>query len=335
MSTRFFIKSGTAFLIAAAFVISSSCLKAQDTLFMNSGERRVGKIMALDPAVYRLQVPLASRPGEAPILATVTIPRADVQSIEFFEDPATSKLFSESALLTEVQAAWQKWEPFLNIPKSPAGRIGNVYGDLLLRSGTDANARTALDLFTLIEQTAWAEDARMQAKQGRLRAMIATGNAAAAVNDALALAKISEDPAVLVEAKYILAEAADKGLRKLLEENPRWEEDIFVIPERHRLYNEALDEYLYPYLFFGSKTEEAARGLWGVIGVYQFTGELPAALECARDLLRLYPKSKYASRAKAFVDSLPKSLLEEDPEKEVREEHSQPSQQKPKNEKPS
>jgi hypothetical protein len=315
------MKSPSGLLIAAAISISSSILSAQDTLFMNSGERRVGKIMAVDPAMYRLQVPLASRPGEAPILATVTIPRADVQSIEFFEDPATSKLFSESAQLTELQAAWQKWEPFLKIPKSPAGRIGNVYGDLLLLSGTDSNARTALDLFTLIEQTAWAEDARMQAKQGRLRAMIATGNAAAAINDALALAKISEDPAVLVEAKYILAEAADKGLRKLLEDNPRWKEDIFVIPERHRLYNEALDEYLYPYLFFGSNTEEAARGLWGAIGVYQLTGESAPALECARDLLRLYPKSKYAARAKVYVASLPEAQLAIDPEKEVQAEN--------------
>jgi hypothetical protein len=326
MNQRFLFHSIVPLLAAGGLCLAASQqqLGAQDTLFMESGEKRPGKIIALEPTVYRLQVLLSSPSGAAPVLATVSIPKKDVTQIEFGRDPEREKLLAGATpdQLPQLADLWQHWEPFLAIAKAPAGKIGTTFGNVLLASGTQTNARKALDVFTTVENTAWNEEDRMAARQGRLRAMIATGNAAAAVTDALALAKLSEDPAVLIEAKYILAEAADKQLRKLLEDNPRWEEDIHVIPERNRLYHEALDKYLFAVLFFGSHSEEAARGLWGAIGVYKLTGEQAAALECARDLLRLYPQSKYAERTQAFVNSLPKSILKEDPEQEAREEFS-------------
>ncbi len=314
------------FLFAVLLMISSgvfsSSVQAQDTLFFANGKTRVGKIVSVDPKNFRLEVPLAGSANGAAVFASVTIPRADVVQIEFGSDEIRERKLQEAgpSNLVEIAALWKQWEPFLGVPKSPAGRVGNIYGDLLLQTRTDANAQTALKLFNQVESSSWAEDSRMLAKQGRLRAMIATGNAAAAVKDALDIAKITEDPAVLVEAKYIVAGAADQGLRTLLLENPRWEEDIYIIPERHRLYNEALDEYLFPYLFFGSETEAAARGLWGATGVYELVGELENARETSRDILRIYPESQYAANAKALLEKLPKALREEDPEKEAREE---------------
>ena len=297
-----------------------------DTLFMASGERFVGKLAGFDGQVYRMRKALSAPPGAPagapPVFATVTVPRAHVVHIEFGADEARTGLLKEAtpAQLAQIEAVWKQFEPWLPIAKSPAGHIGLVYGDVLLRSGDAANAQKALALFSKIEKETWNQDDIVLAKQGRLRAMVATGNARDAIEEALALAKISEDPAVLIEAKYILAGAADKGLRKLVEENPRWEEDILVIPERHRLYNEALDFYLFPSLFFGSESETAARGLWGAVGVYQFTNATQDAVECARDLTALYPGSRYAKQTQAFLDSLPESQKHEDYEKDARKE---------------
>jgi len=319
-------------LMMASAGIFAGSLQARDTLFFDDGKTRVGKILSVDEKSFRLEVPLAGSANGTVVTATVTIPRANVVQIEFGPDETRERKLRQASAsnLEEIAALWKQWEPFLGIPKSPAGVIGNAYGNLLLQTRTEANAQTALTLFTRIESSSWALDARGLAKQGRLRAMIATGNAAAAVKDALEIAKITEDPAVLVEAKYLLAGASDQELRTLLLENPRWEEDIYVIPERHRLYNEALDDYLFPYLFFGSESEAAARGLWGATGVYELVGELDKARETSRDLLRIYPKSPYATKAKDLLEKLPQALRDEDPEKEAREEDHPPPKKKTK-----
>ncbi len=104
--------------------------------------------------------------------------------------------------------------------------------------------------------------------------MVASGMVQEAVVEAKEIERIAEDPVVLIEAKFILAKAAEKALRKLVDDNPRWEEDAFVLPEHNRLYEEALELYLYPTLFFGSEIDVAARGLWGSVEVSRFAGDL-------------------------------------------------------------
>jgi hypothetical protein len=309
-------------IVLAGSLFAQSAPGDLDTLFMKNGEKRVGKLAGIDAQVVRLQVPLpAAGNALSPALATVTIPRADIHHVEFVQDPARDHKLSAagSAQLGEVALIWFKLQPWLGLPRSAASQAGLVYGDLLLRSGTPENAAKALDLFQKIEKETWNEDDKILARQGRLRAMVATGNAKGAVAEAVALEKISEDPAVLIEAKYILAEAAEKTLRKLIEDNPRWQEDFFVIPERNKLYNEALDLYLYPYLFFGSEAEPSARGLWGAIGMYRSAGDLKMALETARDLVAIYPGNRYTKQAAEFIASLPEDLRKEDHEKEAQQ----------------
>lgn len=317
---------------------------AEDVLFMRSGEKRTGVLQEVDAKQFRLQVPLPALPGASgpAAFASVSIPRADVESITFAPDPALDQLLSspQPTNVPELQARWTKSLPWLSIPRSPAAKIGNTLGDVLLRANDPAKAAAALALFNQIESAAWDDTDKMVAKQGRLRAMVATGNAKDAIHEAMELASVTENPVVLIEAKYILATAAESDLRKLLADNPRWEEDLNVIPERHRLYNESLDLYLYPYLFYGSETEPAARGLWGALQIYDFVGEKSQALECARDLTTIYPGTKFASLATDYIASLPKALRESDPEKEAREENApQPSptkapEKKKPNEKP-
>ena len=137
--------------------------------------------------------------------------------------------------------------------------------------------------------------------------MVASGSVHEAVVEAKEIEGISDDPAVLIEAKFILAKAAEKALRKLVDDNPRWAEDAFILPERNRLYEEALELYLYPALFFGSDIDVAARGLWGAAELCRFAGDLKEALEASRDLVAIYPGTSYARQAQDFIDTLPES----------------------------
>jgi hypothetical protein len=90
-----------------------------------------------------------------------------------------------------------------------------------------------------------------------------------------------------------------------------------VKPEHDRLYNEALDLYLHPYLFLGSETEAASRGLWGAVQIYRFGGADTDAVESARDLALLYPGTRYAAMAKDYLDKLPPELKKQDAEKDA------------------
>lgn len=310
---------------------AASSVFAQDVVFMTSGEKRPGRVVGTDGTLLRLEVPLPTAPGAvasaAPMFASVSLPKADVARIEFAADPVLEALLKDLpvAKVPDLEARWPKLLPWLSMPRSPAGRAGNVLGDGLLRTDDPAQAAKALELFTLIEAEAWDETDRMLARQGRLRAMVATGRAKEAVAEAVELAAVTENPAVLIEAKYILAEADAAALRKLVEENPRWEEDVFVKPERERLYHAALDLYLYPSLFYGSETGPAARGLWGAVKLYEGANAPAAALECARDIVALYPGTKYAALARDWIASQPEEIRAIDPEKEAREENATPS----------
>jgi hypothetical protein len=287
------------------FVATSSALAQTavpvDTLVMANGERRAGRIVSVDAQGFSVEVQIvAGQPA-----GTIRVPRAQVAAVEFAPDATRDALIARGtvAQLANVAALWQRFEPFVGIARSPAPRVGLRYGDLLLETGDAAQATKALALFSQVEKDAWNPDDRITARQGRLRGMVATGKTDEATAEAREIVKTSTSPEILTEAKYILAKASDELLRKLLEENPRWEEDDRVRPERARLYNDALDFYLYPSLFNGAVSEPAARGLWGAIGIYKLTGETPLALECARDIVELHAGTRYAKLAQDFLST--------------------------------
>jgi hypothetical protein len=280
---------------------------------MTNGERRAARIVGFDAQNFSVEVQLA--PGQA--AATIRVPRASVAQVEFAPDATRDALIARGtvAQLPNVAALWPKAEPFLGIARSPAARLGLRYAGLLLETN---DAAKALALYAQIEKAAWNADDRAAARQGRLRGMVATGKEEEAGAEARALIKEGASPELQAEAKYILAKASDTLLRKLLEDNPRWEEDDRVRPERHRLYHDALDLYLYPSLFVGAASEPAARGLWGAIGIYQLTSETPLAVETARDILVLHPATGYAKLAQDYLASLPESARKQDFEKDAR-----------------
>jgi hypothetical protein len=161
-------------------------------------------------------------------------------------------------------------------------------------------------MFERLEKADWNESRRDAAGRGRLLALIAVGRAAEAVDQAKQLAVNAEDPATLIEAKYVLAQGSFQDLRKLLEDNPRWEQDDNVRPERNRLYHETIDLFLFPFLFHGAEQGPATRGLAGAMDFFIFMKEPAHAAEIARDLTVLYPGTPESKTAAQFLASQPK-----------------------------
>jgi hypothetical protein len=311
---------------------------AQDTLVLKSGERRTGTILSADDKSFRLEVKLGepSAPGAPAPKASTTIPRADVDFIEFAPDPVRDEKLrtATTANIVEVEVYWNRQRPWLSFPRSPAGKIGIRLAHLLLDTRNPEKSQRAFDIFTEIESTSWDAADKTAARQGRLRAMVATGQAEAAIGEAQKLAAETEDPEILIEANYILAQGADREFRAFLEENPRWDIDEFVVQQRHEIYNRVLALYLYPSLFHGSDNEKAARGLWGAVGIYQFAAknakdagdasmeksQTDLAIETSRDIAALYPATPEAKLAADYLASLTPEQLAVDFEAEARKE---------------
>ena len=313
------IKAAITFLFTTALAAT-----AQDVLLLKNGDRRAGEIISADATTVRLRVSLGgpALPGAGTAMATVGIPRADIDAIEFKADPNREDRLRSATpdRIPEVEADWKRLEPWIDFPRSQAGAIGCKLGELLLLTKDRAKAASALELFTQIEQKSWSDADKARAKQGRLRAMVATGRAAEAIDQAKLLASESEDPEILIEANYIMAQAAEKDLKAFLEENPRWEQDPHVIDTRHDLYNRVLELYLYPSLFHGSDDTRSARGLWGAVSVYRVSKQLPLAIETSRDITVLYPDTTEAKLSQEFLASLKPEELASDFEAEARKE---------------
>ena len=313
------IKTAITFLFATALAAT-----AQDVLLLKNGDRRAGEIISADATTVRLRVSLGgpALPGAGAAMATVGIPRADIDAIEFKADPTREERLRSATpdRIPEVEADWKRLQPWIDFPRSQAGAIGCKLGELMLLTKDPAKSASALELFTLIEKQSWSDQDKARAKQGRLRAMVATGRATEAIDQAKQLAAESEDPEILIEANYIMAQSADKDLKTFLEENPRWEQDSTVIDRRHELYNRVLELYLYPALFYGSDNERAARGLWGAVGVYRASNQLPLAIETSRDIDILYPATTEAKLAQDFLATLKPDQLATDFEAEARKE---------------
>lgn len=305
-------------------LIAAICVaQAQDVLEMKTGNRRAGKIVSFDERFIRLELDIPSEGGAAPqSVASIALPRGDVLSIDFALDTQRDAAIHSAAIsdIPALEADWIIFKPWLEMPRSPSGSIACALGNALLATKERKNADRALELFTLVEEKSWQAWDKARAREGRLRAMTATGKAAEAIKEAKALAEETEDPEILIEANYLLAQAAEKELGEFLKENPRWDIDTNVIDHRHRLHNRVLELYLYPSLFFGTNNEKAARGLWGAIGIYRASGEERLAIETSRDILAFYPKTPEAEQARTYLASLKPEQLAADPEAEARKE---------------
>ncbi|MEI8293271.1 MAG: hypothetical protein WCG66_04665 [bacterium] len=319
-------------------VVLSLCNRLPaDVLELKNGQCRPGKILQADEKFIRLEVEIPGQPAPAGQVApSIAIPRGDVQAIDFSPAPDRDAAVRSAGVqdIPALEASWQKFSPWLSTPRSPSAAVACALGHALLATKEPHNGERALELFTLVEEKAWQDADKFRAREGRLRAMMATGQAARAMDEAKALAADSEDPEILIEANYLMAQASAKQLESFLKENPRWNIDPNVIDERHRLQNRVLELYLQPALFFGSEGSKAARGLWGAVEIYKLSAEnerqagLPdaakshadLAMETCRDIVTLYPETPEANLASTYLNALSPEQLAVNFEAQARKE---------------
>lgn len=298
-------------LLLALFLPTPSS-SAQDIITLVNGARQPGRVISVDATTIRIQA--TTIPGQSP--ATVALPRSQIRSVAFGETPVLLDLAGNpKGRAVELLRLWNERQSLLSLPESAVGALGLAVGEDMLRSPDPARKSAALAHFERLAKEDWDPARRALAAQGRLRALIAVGRAAEAVAAARKIAEETSDPTILTEAKQVLGEASLAEFKRFLEENPRWEDDPLVRPERHRLYHATLDLFLFGHLF-GGGSPAAARGLWGAIQTYRLAGDLASARETARDIEVLYPGTPQATFAAEFVASLPDSIRKLDHEKQ-------------------
>ena len=302
------------------FVAVIAC-HAEDVLHLKNGNTRSGEIVGFDEKIFRVEIPLSGNANNSQIKAKITIPRADVDFIDFQISPQLAEALRNpvAASVSELEPGWQKFLPWLDYRKSPAGHIGCALGEALLDTKSKPAIAKAQEIFQLIEEKSWNEPDRLRAREGRLRCMMASGKTSQILKEASAMAISGDKADLLIESKLALAAEAEKKFLKFLEDNPRWQDDVLAIPERHKLHKAVLDLYLYPSLFYGSNAELAARGLRGAVGIHLAAGDKRLAVETCRDIVIIYPQTSSAAFAREFIAKLPPEQTAWDAEKEALE----------------
>lgn len=281
-------------------------VSGQDVVHLKTGESAACTVTAITDNIitYTLPTIRGSRGG----LAKRTLQMDRVSHVEWGFRPGEETAWEnrDTASVEAAEKWWNEWFASIHRPRARTAGWGIAFGNALLRANRGGSDQRALSLFDRIIERAWSEDDVASAKQGRLRALIAIGDLETAVKEAADLATRTEDPELLIEVKFLLAEADFELLKKLEEENPRWEEDDEVRPDRNLLYHRIVDQYLWPHLFHATRDDAASRGLLSAGEAYEFAGAFERAKACYVDLEKLYPNTEAAKQAKQRIENLTK-----------------------------
>lgn len=198
---------------------------------------------------------------------------------------------------------WESQSQFLSIPGSPAGRVGLAYAKALSESSLPADREKSLAILSLVESGDWLADRRSDAFSEKLLVLLSAGrgeDAKQAAGTALAAAG-EPNHRLRAGASHSLALILRKELTELEKENPRWELDPLVRPDRNRLYHRIIELLLIPYLENGIAQAPASRSLWELVDFHRSTGNTAEALSVARDIVEIYPSTPEAVRAKSLT----------------------------------
>lgn len=290
--------------LAIVLTLVVAAAGARDVVHLKTGESAACTVTAITDNIVTFTLPTVE--GVAGGSARRTLSMDRVAYVEFGFQPGEESVFQgRDQLGVEILEKWWNFH-FGNLhrPRSRTAAYGNALGNALLREDGEGRHRRALALFDRIMERAWSPEDVAAANQGRLRALIAVGDLETAVKEAAALATESEDPELLIEVKFLLAEADFAALRILEEEHPRWVEDDEVRPERNQLFHRVVDQYLWPHLFHATREEAASRGLLSAGRVFEYVKNHERAGACYEDLLALYPNAKSAAEARTRIDQL-------------------------------
>lgn len=273
-----------------------------DILYRRNGGIISGRIVEADREFIRMEVQLqGGRSG------VISLPRQEIDRATFSPNPEQAEFLTTATFedLPALLALWKDRQALIGLEGSDAADIGLALARALRSSPYENQQLEALELYRYLETKTQLAHHISEARQGRLRTLIVLDRADEAVEEARDLLKTTEDPAVLIESKFVLAEAARREFKSLVEEHPRWEEDIHIRPERNRLYHRIVDLYLFPFLFHGSEREATARSLTRLLSFLESTADIPKARHIATDLLTLYPAQAETEQARAFLKKYP------------------------------
>jgi hypothetical protein len=292
------------FVLALVFLVFATNARSFDILYLKEGASPLKcRVEALGDNFVKATV-LLERAGAPATKVTRSYPLEKIDFIDFeIPDAEASALKAPTASLATIRSLWNSKRRWLPVGKSNAGEIGLILSEALLSSGEPAKVKVALETFKLIERSDWNKERQAEAQQGRLQSMLALGQAEAALAEAKIIARESEDPAIMIKARYVMARAKRQEFEALLGDNPKWREDDEVRDEVEMVFNASIDQFLFSSLFFGSFEEQAARGLWNAAEVFDLAEDAEAARNCASDIVALYNGTEFSERARALLEN--------------------------------
>ncbi len=275
-------------------------IHAEDVVHLNDGKILRGKILRLATPLVTMELQLPGGVGSAKRDFDPSL----IKFIDFAPFPGEAEALAQAATAEGQKRLWEIWqEKSINLKwaQNNSGQLGLTLAQQLLKQRDPFILERALRIFIQVEADDWDEERKAEAKKGRLRALIALKRVDEAITEARALANDSEDPSLLLEARQVLAIADFERLKLFEKDHPRWMDDDDLTDERTRLYHDVLDQFLHAPLFHGSVDDKAAEALWNVVELHLFAKEPILAAQRASDLLKLYPSSPYAEKAKPLA----------------------------------
>lgn len=276
--------------------------KAEETVHLKNGQFQQGQLISqTDEALTFEFKKRGTSQAQQVSISWSLIDRIEfatsVTEIEAMASPANTELRVFAKL-------WQDHEPWLSRPQSRAAAIGIAYADKLAAMKEDMAPDQAIDLYSEIAEKAWDPNLQAKAMSKKLETLFALGREREALREAEQLAIESENPNHLLEAKYLIASRTFDTLKAIEQEHPRWYLDDEVRPDRNLEYHKAIDNALYPFLFYGTFENQSARGLLLAAEIYQHAKDYTNAQICAEDILRLYPNTERVTAARARIAEL-------------------------------
>lgn len=293
-------------LTIAASVVLAATMQAEDTVLLRSGETKTGKVTGVEGGALQFQE--VSKYGKV----AGVIALADVDRVEFDETPKLKRFIDTAANRSaqDMLKVWEQQRPFVPVRGSLAADVGLATVKRIRDSKEEADYAAAERILEVIKKESWDPEKASAAYDLGLQILAASGKAEKAKQEAEEGLK-SEDKSRRIASSYALAMILIPEYKALIEENPRWEIDPIVRPERNRIYNRIFDLLLIPYLEYGLPAEPAARSLWELVQFYQFNGDTPNAVSVAKDIVTIYPNTSFRDPANQYLSKQPKESGEQ------------------------
>jgi hypothetical protein len=284
-----------------AFILLLATRLHADTVTFVEGETKSGCIWGVEQEA----IVLSTQPVPGLPAVNLRIPKTRVAAIAFSPDEQREAFLRMATQehLPELAKLWSRFAPFLSLRGSPAARIGLRYGVLSLELGSAKDSEELLLLFQKIASGAPTSEEQEAAKQGILRALVRSGHWGRAESEAAAFTKTACSVSLLAEARLTVGIVQKKRLQEFVMENPRWNLDEFVRPERDRLYHAALDSLLAAALLPGAPGELAARARLCAMEVCDAAGERHRSASLAEDIIAFHLGTSEARTAQEWLQT--------------------------------